>query len=87
MDSKHMALKVYPPGDDRLGPFNFVMITERIHDLPRRYLAAGIMSGHSCNSPAEEELCIQAGLACLHDQPHGSDVSVIVPSIVPPLIV
>lgn len=81
MDSKHMALKVYPPGDDRIGPYNFVMITERIHNLERRYLAAGIMSGHTCNTPQEEEHCIQAGLACLHDQPHGTDVSVIVPSL------
>ena len=82
MDSKHMALKVYPPGDDRIGPFNFVMITERIHNLQRRYLAAGIMSGLACGGPEEEENCIQAGLACLHDKPHGNDVSVIVPSLI-----
>jgi hypothetical protein len=76
MDSMHFALKAYQAGDDRLGPYNLVLITERIHNLERRYLAAGIMCGNACTTQSEQEDCIKAGQECIHDLPHGAQVRV-----------
>lgn len=57
--------------DGVVGPYNLVIVVDRMLDFNQRCLAAGIMYGCPSESDADRKACVEMGKVVLSDLPHG----------------